>query len=129
VLCRRLARPLRVEAPLAYGAAAVAAVVAEIAVAGAARHQVVTIVALVAQVAIRTVIHRQLSTSCDADASATVRSRREVGADAGGRRLDALVRCGPVRALSFGKEVRIDLFDFVDAYRGHTHIMVHHEPC
>jgi hypothetical protein len=73
---------LRVEALLAHSVAAIPAVVAEIAVAGAARHQVVTIVALVAQVAIRAVAHRQLSHSPNADASATARSRNEERAEA-----------------------------------------------
>ena len=43
---------LCVEASLAHGVSAIAAMVAEIAVAQAARHQVVTVVALVAQVAV-----------------------------------------------------------------------------
>jgi len=63
VLLRSLARPLLLKAPLAYGVAAIAAVVAEITVAEAARHQVVAVVALGAQVAIRTVAH-PVSPSC-----------------------------------------------------------------
>jgi hypothetical protein len=49
-LLRRLAGALLIEASLAHGVAAVAAVVAEITVAGAARRQVITVVALAAQV-------------------------------------------------------------------------------
>jgi hypothetical protein len=44
------ADPLRVEASLAHGGTAIAAVVAELPVAGAARRQVITVVALAAQV-------------------------------------------------------------------------------
>ena len=48
---------LLVEAPQAHGVAALAAAVAEITVAEAARHQVVAVVALAAQIAIRMVAH------------------------------------------------------------------------
>ena len=54
----RQARPLLSKAPQAHGVAAIAAVVAEITITEATRYQVVTVVALVAQVAIRTVAHR-----------------------------------------------------------------------
>ena len=81
---------LRVEASLAHGVAAVAIVVAELAVAGASRHQVIAVVALVAQVAIRAVTHRSIPISPNADASATAGS--EARADAGGSRLQCLVR-------------------------------------
>jgi len=57
VLFRRLAGTLRVEAPLAQGIAAIAAAVAEITLTGAARYQVIAVVALVAQVAIRSIAH------------------------------------------------------------------------
>ena len=44
-----MAGPLLVEASLAHGGAAIAAVVAKLPVAGAARHQVITVVVLAAQ--------------------------------------------------------------------------------
>jgi hypothetical protein len=58
MLLRRLVRPLLVEAPLAQCTTTIAAVVAEIAVASATGQQVVTAIAFMAQVAIRTVAHR-----------------------------------------------------------------------
>jgi len=48
---------LLIKAPQAHSVAAIAAAVAEITITEAARYQVVTVVALVAQVAIRTVMH------------------------------------------------------------------------
>ena len=48
---------LLIEAPQAHGIAALAAVVAEITVAETARHQVVAVVALATQIAIRMVAH------------------------------------------------------------------------
>jgi hypothetical protein len=68
VLLRRLAHALLIKTPQAHGVAACAAVVAEITITEAARHQVITVVALMAQVAIRTVSHRQLSISPNAAA-------------------------------------------------------------
>ena len=57
ILLRRLICPLFVEALLAQCTTTIAVVIAEIAVARAAGHQVVTVVAFMAQVAIRTVEH------------------------------------------------------------------------
>jgi len=57
-LLRRRVRPLLVEAPLAQCTTAIAAVVAEIAVARATGQQVATVVAFMAQVTIRTIAHR-----------------------------------------------------------------------
>src|SRR5262245_58679229 len=67
MLLWELARPLLVEAPLAHGIAAIAAVVAEITVSDTTRHQAVAVIALVAQVTIRAVAHPVFSlvVSCD----------------------------------------------------------------
>jgi hypothetical protein len=57
VLFRKLAGTLLVEVSLAHGVTAIAAVAVEITLAGAARYQVVVVIALVAQVAIRAGAH------------------------------------------------------------------------
>jgi hypothetical protein len=98
VLRRKVARALRVAAPLAHGVTAVATMVAKITVAGAARHQVVTVVALMAQVAIRTVAHQPLSTSltkCPAAAHPSGSSQRSQESIA-----SSIACCGALRPSS-----------------------------